>query len=308
MKKKLKFFVRILIGLSILFLLFYKVGFEEVYSTIIKINVFYLFLFFFFYVLGIVIGASNLKILLNFYKKMPSLLKVLKYYFFSWCFGLFVLSKFGEFSIVYFFKKEGIPMGRGLAITLIDKYITVILYGIFASLFIFIFFGIKKTMLLIAILAITTAITVFVLLSKTTRNIIKKYILKKYAKKFKKFSSTFFAYLSKGKRYLFQDSLLTIVRLAVNASKTYFLFLGFGVHIPLIYIMMVYSVTSLSILIPISIGGLGVRQSVGLFLYILLGVPSAIIMSNYAIVIATNYIIGTTGFIYLLFSKKNRLF
>jgi len=307
-KESVKFTIKMILGFSILFLLFYKVGFEDVYIALRSISPYYISLFLVFYTISILIGAWNIKILLDLYRESPSFLKVLRYYFYSWCFSMFVPGKIGEFSIIYFLKKDNIPLGRGLAITLVDKYITFFIYCIFSLFFVLIFFDTEKTIFLAIAVAVITSVTLALILSRTVRSFIKRYILKKYAEKFKKFSSTMFDYIRDGKKIIILDTIVTVIRLAMYAAKTYVIFLALGANVPFVYIMMVYSITSIGILVlPITVGGTGVRQAVGMFFFMMIGVSSVAIMGSYAIALAVNYILASIGCIYFLFLSKQKL-
>ncbi len=82
--------VKLLIGVFLLGILYYKIGFSNIYQTLIRINLpLALLSVIVFYGLFFFLGAWNLKILLDPLKKL-SWKRLFEYYCLSWSFGLFV--------------------------------------------------------------------------------------------------------------------------------------------------------------------------------------------------------------------------
>src|SRR3989344_3145401 len=125
MKKELSLFLRLIFSISIILILFYKIGPKDIIQTFVKVNLLYTPLIILAIIFTVLLGALNLKILIDCINKIK-FLKILRYYLLSWAIGLFVPGKMGEFSIVYFLKKEDISIGQSLAISIMDKLITVV--------------------------------------------------------------------------------------------------------------------------------------------------------------------------------------
>ena len=303
MNKKQANIIKFILGLSILFFVFYKIGLKEIYKTILEMNFFFAIPFvIIFYIMFFILGTINLKILLNPIKKVP-FKKLLKYYALSWSFGLFVPSKIGEFSLIFLLKKEKIPIGKTTAISVIDKTITLITFVIFSAIGFLIFFNpmdsLKFTLILLSILFIG----IFSILSNKVRNIIKK-LIGKYHIYFKGFSKTLFSYLKENKRVLFMNFILTIIKWGlIDAGLVFIYFLAFGKVVNPLYIILITAITLTVGLIPITINGLGIKTPTAIFLYGQIGIISPIVASVYLIDLVIKYLIASFMFAFLLNKK-----
>ena len=94
------------------------------------------------FLISLIIGAVNLKILLSPLSKNISFYKIFYYSVLSWAVGLFVPGKIGEFSFVPLLKNEGVRVGHGSAIFILDKLITLVVLSIFSLIGIYLFFDI----------------------------------------------------------------------------------------------------------------------------------------------------------------------
>jgi len=293
MKKKISFILKWIVGLTILFILFRKVGILEIYKIILNINVNLFLIALLFFIIEIILGAVTMKILLDFIKKIR-FVNFFKYYLSSWSIGLFTPSRVGELSIGWFLRKENIPLGKGLGIFLIDKIITVFFLSIVALIGVFWFFGKNKAIYSLIILLILFFFLFLSLYSNKLREFIRRYILRKYEKNFVGFSNTFSYFLKFGKKYLLLNAFLTVIKLLNGWLYGYFLFLALGGNVPYFYVASIIAISWLFALIPISINGLGVKESVNLFLFSQIGVSQPIILAHQAILIFLNYLIASS--------------
>ncbi len=296
MNKKTSFILRLFIGIAILYFLLNNVGFQKIYQIIFKTNPYYLILAILVYILILIVGMINIKLLLlgKGYKN-----SIWKDYLLSWALGFTGLGKIGEFSLVYLMKKKGIPIGDGFAITVIDKIISIIVLAIILFFGIFIFFDKTNSIkLIICIFSIIIAI-IIALLSNNSRKIIKKYILRRYSNKFKGFSKTLFYYLKKRRRILFLNIILTVIKWFLTSIFLFILFISIGIIINPIYILVICSITSLISNLPITISGLGVRETTAVFLYSKIGIETSIVAAVYSTALLIYYTIAL-----IVISKK----
>jgi len=305
-KKKISPFFKVFVSIALLLILFYKVGFSELYQLILQMDVVFLPLVILFFILNFICGFFKIKILLKPLNKKIRFLKIVKYSTIAWSFGLFSPSKIGEFSMSFFLKKEGFSLGEGFAIQIFDKGIMAFSFATIAVFSALTFFNAHNASLFLILLFLTLTVCSFVILSKFTRDIIKKYILRKYSLKFKGFSKTLFSYLRDSKSCLFLAFILSLAKIFFMALVIYYLFLSFGITVPLVYIIMIMAITIASSVIPISLNGIGVRQSIGVFLYSQIGTNPLIAMGNYTIRLALNYITGTLFISYYIWKKKKK--
>jgi uncharacterized membrane protein YbhN (UPF0104 family) len=115
---------KIAFGFLLFFLLIRKVGINNIIDLFYFIKPFYL-------VIGIIINliamfseAVNIKIFYNILNGKIGFIKMFKYYLISQSIGLFTPGKLGQFSMIYLFKKEGMKLGDGAAVMIMDKLIT----------------------------------------------------------------------------------------------------------------------------------------------------------------------------------------
>lgn len=315
-KKKLAFFFKIFLSFAILLFLFYKVGFAELYQLIsrnLKINIWFLLLAISISIITFVLGAFKIITLLRPLNRKISLLtfknfkKILLHSMTSWSFGLFSPSRIGELSMPFFLKKEGLSLGEGFALQVIDKIITVMTLTLVVIFGILKFFNINNAILFLTVVFLTIAFVFFIFFSKFTRKLVAKYILRNYALKFKGFSKTLDYYIANAKFYLLLNIILSFIKIMSMAFVVYFLFMFFDNPLQpyyLIYIIIILSITLLSSLIPISMNGLGIKQSIGVFLYSQIGVSPLIAMGNYTIQLALNYLTATSFVSYYVWKKK----
>ena len=135
MKKNFVFMIsRIFISIAILGILIYYVGIKQILETFVSMKKVFLIPILILHIISLLIGALNIKILIKKIKNKLSFRKILKYYLVSWSIGSIMPGKIGEFSILYMLKKENISYGQSLAITMIDKIITIIVLSITAAI------------------------------------------------------------------------------------------------------------------------------------------------------------------------------
>ena len=290
-RKNLALLLKWIFGLFVLIFLFYKVGIKNVYKTLLMLNPFLFLIIILMYTLLFVIGAVNVKILVDCTKKL-NFLKILKYYILSWSVGLFVPGRIGEFSIIYFLKKEEIPIGKSSAIAIIDKLTTVITVSALAvvGFFVLPFFTRHEAIKLIILLVIAFSSIIFFIITDIGRKIIKKYVLKKYSEKCAGFSKTFFYYLEDKKLIIFLNTTLTLIKWLIASFITYILFLSFGINLNFFYIILIDAMVIILSLIPLTMSGLGIKESGAVFLYNQIGALPHVTLSVYVVSAFLNYL------------------
>jgi hypothetical protein len=304
--KKLWNILRIILSIFLLLFLIYNIGLENLFNALIEIPSIIVILFSINYLVSIVLGAINIKILSDTIKKI--LFKdMIKYYFISWSIGLISPGKVGEFSILYFLKRyENIGYGKTLAISVIDKLMTIISLVIVSSLIIPMVF--QDTGLLMAILFIISFIFILICMlnSDFIRTLIKKYILRKHAVKFEKFHSTFRSIIKKHKSKIFLNFLLTLLKWFSTASFTYIALIVMGQNISLFTVFVIVCITILVSIIPISLSGLGVKEMTFIGLMALYGVSSEIILALSILSLAIAYVLAAVSSIAIRIKKQEK--
>ena len=220
----------------------------------------------------------------------------------SWSIGLFVPGNLGQFSIIYLLKKEGLELGESTAIVLLNKIITLISLSILSIFGFFLFLPYKEVLQLIIILILLGIIIFFFIMHEKGRTLIRKYILRKSSPKFEGFSKTLRKFYIEHPKRIIVNFLLTFIRWFLTALMMMFLFLSLGFKVNLLYIFLITPITIIISYIPISIGGLGLRESAAVFLYGIIGVNSVAVLGVYILSLLINGVIAITS---LFFPLRN---
>ena len=299
MKKNFVFMIsRIFISIAILGILIYYVGIKQILETFVSMKKVFLIPILILHIISLLIGALNIKILIKKIKNKLSFRKILKYYLVSWSIGSIMPGKIGEFSILYMLKKENISYGQSLAITMIDKIITIIVLSITAAITI-IFLTEVKNFYKPIIFVVMIIIFLIALKAKIVRDIIKRIMPKKFADKFKKFNKTLNFFIKNHKKELTINFVLTIIKWIITGLGITLLFFSFGFKTnPIIITAISMSLTIIS-LIPITINGIGLRETAAVYLYSLLGAKPEVVISAYLVMTVINYV-----FAIIILSKR----
>jgi uncharacterized membrane protein YbhN (UPF0104 family) len=131
------------------------------------------------------------------------------------------------------------------------------------------------------------------------RRFISKYILRKYAAKFKGFFACMLYILKKKKKYLALNIFLTLLKWALLISFFNILFLSRGLTVNYFLTGGIIAVMNILSLVPISVDGLGIKEAVGVLLLSRTGIEYAalagIILVHVAIKYATAFTMIALG-------------
>ncbi len=299
--KKLNFLLRTLLGIVIVLILFYKLDFMKVFEVISKYGIFVVFLVIIKYLFETIINSLNYKILLSALGEKISYFRLLKYFLVSYSIGLFSPGKVGDLTIIPLLKKEGIDYGKSALVSIADKLITFV-FLVLLSIYGFFLFLPYDYALKISIGLTAFAIILFVVLfSKNAKSFVKKYILRGSAGKFAGFSENLSYLIKHKKNMILLDFILTSIYVFGSAVIVYFTFLYVGISVNPFIIASISSAGKIISLIPISLSGLGIRESASIYFYSLLGISPVVVGSIYLIDIFVYYILA--GLLVLLLSR-----
>jgi glycosyltransferase 2 family protein len=300
MKSKNKLLIfKISISFLIILFLFTKLNIDSIFNILKETNLFWIFIAIILKLIVLIFGALNIKLLIIPSNKKIRFVKLIKDYSIAWSIGSFIPLRIGEFSIIYFLKKNGLKEGIGLSISLIDRIISTIVISIVA---IFGLFYLFRDFYLISILVgfiILLIISMFIITNKNIRLLIRKYILKSYSKKFSGFSEYFILCLQNLKIILL-NFLITLIKWIINALAIYLIFISLNTNILFKNVFLISCMGILLSLIPITFNGLGVREASFIFFYSKVGINANISMSVSIILLVINYIIPSIILIFNL--------
>jgi len=304
MKKRI-FALKLIIGIAILAFVVYKIGIGQLSQSFSQFNPFYMIPILAAYGIQIILGGMRLDMIIRPMGKVISILKLCKYHLLSWSVGLFIPGKVGEFSIIYLLRKEGIPLGKGTAVAIVEKITTLIALGLIALSGFLLFFTIKEAVMLVIVLVALGVGFVATVTNKHVRRFVRKYILRKYDKLFSGFYSTL-KKLLRDYGLLTKVTIISIIKWIVGALPVYFAFLSLGATVPFWLVVVITAITVIISLIPISISGLGIKEGAAVILYSNVGIEGGFVLASHLIVLAFNYGIAilTIGGLFDLFLKS----
>lgn len=282
MKKIISSFLKFGLGVGLLLVLFMTIGFKEIYQNLTQINILYIPFLILIWYFVLLIGSINIWILLKPLGKKVVFSKLFQYYLLTWASILVIPGRLGEFSLVYFLKKEQIEIGEGFAILVLDKLMTIILSFIISLFGIFIFFTADVAFKIITLFLLVLAFGLFFIFNRIGRNLIKKYILRKYASKFKGFYVTLRRYIRNYKKILLLNAIITSLRLIIMSFILYLIFVAFNQPISFVYVIIILCIMTILALIPITTNGLGIKEVSGVILLSKLGIDSVISTAIFA--------------------------
>jgi len=308
MRKYIKQILKLLVSILLVSLLFYKVGFKKVYATLLTVNPFYIILMMIVFFMVFLITSISIKVLLLPLKvKKLGLKKLVKYNMLTYAISRFIPGRIGDLSLVYFLKKENIPIGKASAVVLIDKVIVFFVHFILASFGFFIFFSPKIAIRLTCISILIFVVLIFFIIWKKGRDAVKKYILRKHSSLFTGFYRTFSSYFKYYKHLLLINIILAFVKIFLFGLMIYFVFLAVNqqINVNILTIMIISSITNILSLIPITISGLGVRETSAVFMFSEFGILPEFTMSAYIILLFIRYIFSGILLLVWTWAKKH---
>lgn len=303
-KKIISGIFKIVVSLLILSILIYKLDYHLVIKNLEVFPLLGILFLILDYLVTVTFNSASLFILLGNTHRVLRFREFLKINWYSFSLGQFSPGRSGELSIVYFLKKKiNLSMGRTLAAFIIFKISTLLILLFFTAVALRIYFynfgvGMRMAMveLILGVLAILILVC-FAMYHKFTKSIIKKYILKKYAPLLIGFSKAL-KFLSKRKRLIVAVFVINITKLTYNAFTVVAIGYLLNQKFPLILVLGINAVIILSSLIPISFSGIGIKESLAIFLFSLMGFSAVIIASIYLIYTATYLILNMIVSIY----------
>lgn len=297
-------FLRIFISATILIFLIYKIGAKRIVETISQFDAMYIIPVLIVTLLANLVGTYKLMLLIKSLKINISFLKLYHLNFLSWCLSLFIPGRIGELFIVYFLKKEKVGLGVGSALVIMDKLIGVIVTFALATGGMFFFFSITQSIKITLIVLIGLGISIYMILSNFGRSLIRRWVLRKWESKFAGFSKTLFLLMKKHKPVLVYNLILSLIKWILSSFVLYILFISFEQKVPVLMVAVVTATLAITSLIPMTTNGLGVKESVGVFIFTLIGIPTEITISVLLMSLVINYLIST---IYILISYNFKI-
>src|SRR3989338_2179430 len=259
-RKNITRIVRLLIGIVIIIVLVYKVGLMKTINALGNANLLIFLVAYVFLFISYIFDTVNLKLFYDTLSRKMSFSDLFSYYLYARIGSLFLPGRLGDFTMVYFTKRDKISYGESVAVLLFDKVITFFVFSVLGAFGVLLLLK-RNIFWYVALLFLAVLVVLIALFSPAVRNFVKKRFQK--AKLFKGFNSTFMTILQKHHFAVFLNLVNTIVRIIVFSITVYFVYLSLGVTVPLLSIVLIEAIISLLIMIPITINGMGIKETSG---------------------------------------------
>jgi len=303
--KKIVNFGRIGISLLLIIGLLYVVGLDNFVDAILKFDILFVPIVFFLMLVTLVLSGFNLKILFDAKSKIEPK-EFFKDFCSSWAAGFIMPGKIGDFYLGYLLRKQ-VSVGFSSAVILLDKLITLLIISVLGILSLLLFLEQKTAIPIIAVLLLMWIAGIILLFSPLGRKLLaNKIIPEKYKYAIEGFFDTLKYFLKSEKRRILLNFILTLVKITIQGFTFILIFEGLGVSAPLFEIILITSAITIISFVPITTGGLGVKEAAFALFAVKIGLPLNASVTNTIISTAANYIIvGILAFIFLDRNIKN---
>ena len=303
MNKQFQLALRIIISLVLLAYIVNKITLKAVLEAISSADLKYVPAIVFLFFVSFLVKAANYRLLTTPLAEI-SAVKLLKISVLTWVAGMFAPGKVGEFSVIYFLNKQGIQLGAATAISVLDKLITISVLTVTAAIGLLIFLDKTKAIQITALLIVGLTGLIMLIASSKARYLIRRFVLGKYESKFAGFSRYLFDYIKNNKLLLLYNYGLAILWLYVSALIIWLGLLSVGVRAPVTDIFLINSASLIVSIIPLTLGGLGARETVAVLLFEKVGMPAAQILGGYLVITIISSTLAIAVSLYTILRRK----
>jgi len=284
----IKLFLKIAFSLFLLSYLVYLVDFKKVLEIVTNTNPVLIPLLFFFCFLVWFMNGITVHFFIRAFNIIIPFWKIVKLNLQSIIYGLVLPGKLGELSIVYLLKKEGLSTSTAVTIAFLDKFVS---FSFLALLSIFGFFIFLKR-------DIALIFTLLVFFTKKGRILFSKFIFKKYREKFSKILEETYLIFKKNPEAILINIVLTILKWVIYFISFYVVLILLNVNISFLTLSIIIATSALLSFIPITIAGLGIRETSGFFMLTQVGIDANVSATVFLLITATRYVLGGILLIY----------
>ncbi|QQR93158.1 MAG: flippase-like domain-containing protein [Candidatus Iainarchaeum archaeon] len=242
----------------------------------------------------ILLNALAVWCLLKIFGPTP-FLKYLQYYFASWSLGSLFPARIGDFSLAMFHRQLGTTHKKIILAVFADKLITLILVLVLVGV------GLQELLVitpgLTSILWVSTGITIGIIvflvalfLSPHIQDIVKKFLPERFAHALGELGENS-VQLARNSEMLLANLIIALARLLLQGLIVWLLLAAQGVSISLLITTMLIAFASLSVFVPFTLGGVGVRESFIIVLFGLIGVSASTIAVSAFVQLIFHYLL-----------------
>jgi len=141
-------------------------------------------------------------------------------------------------------------------------------------------------------------ITIFLFFTKKGRILFSKFIFKKYREKFSKILEETYLIFKKNPEAILINIVLTILKWVIYFISFYVVLILLNVNISFLTLSIIIATSALLSFIPITIAGLGIRETSGFFMLTQVGIDANVSATVFLLITATRYVLGGILLIY----------
>jgi hypothetical protein len=237
-----------------------------------------------------ILEACNFHILLKGIGKKISILKLTKYLFYTWAVGAFTPGKTGQFAMILFLNKEKISRGESFMITILDKSLTILVLVVFSLFGLYKFFQGIQQLIVYSMIILALISMGLLMFNERIKKHLREKVFRRYSRYFKGFSKSLNYLVKTKKKIIFLNMIITSIKWILSISIIYLTFLSFNYKVEFWITIVIVSVSNLIALIPISLAGLGLKETSGAYLFSKIGYSFSIAATSMLIFTALRYL------------------
>jgi glycosyltransferase 2 family protein len=266
----IKFLVKISVSIILLILIIRFIGIDVIYNELLGADMRYILISTFFVTFLIFFKAMRWNTIVNIFNKKIDLSSSLKYTLISHAFGIVTPGRIGEFiKAKYLADRTKIGYLKSIITVVFDKIFDVITVILFALIGLALFKQnfITNDYFVISLIVYSVALAVAFSYSGKVLKSIKSLLSSKYKKSFGEL---------KFNKKIYLNSMMFSALIWLTLSIQAFFILS-ALNLPSVSfyaIMIIVPLMALSSMLPISIGGIGLREVVAMYFFLLLGIQA----------------------------------
>lgn len=239
------------------------------------------------------IAMGGLNVLILVHAVAPTLPKrpVFLAYLRSWVIGAVAPGRLGDLSLAHFLTPLEVTYGLGLAVVVVDKFITFLVTVAIGALGVLLYVGAEQAAVASGMALVVAVGSIALIANRRVRRFVRDRLLGRHGAKFAGFSTYTQGMLVEHPGLLSINTLLTVVRTVVMALSVWVMLLAFHTDVDLVAVVFVQTIAQLAAWVPVSMAGIGVRETTATVLYTqLLGLAAAPVLNANLLTLVLGYL------------------
>lgn len=273
-----KFTLKVILGVTIFSVLIWNSGVHTIWTQLLLIKFSAVIIYGLLNVVAYLLAGLGIIILGSSLNKKVFCQQGLRGFLATASLALFTPGRAGDLLLPLYWKRY-LSYGETMAVVFVDKIITLFWLISIGSSGVYIIFGLQYGLIVGALLLIGLGACSMLILSRSCRTIIIRIIPKKLMAIFSGFIPAFQTVLKSGHTFITITVVITGIRIVLYAYGFCVLLDGLGSSCSLVYATLILALAQLTSIVPISIMGLGVVESIFILGFTQLNIASSQIIA-----------------------------